>query len=70
MFLEKNDLVMTLVLFINSFLAYIWKWHALLMFYIYGIEETTPVKKTSIILFGIKEKKLRCENSLYCVYYC
>ena len=30
---------------------------------IYGIEETTSVDKTSIILFGIKEKQLCCENS-------
>ena len=34
----------------------------------YGIEETTSVEKTSIILFGIKEKQLRFENSFYCVF--
>ena len=35
------------------------------MYSIYGVEETTSVEKNSIILFGIKEKKLRCENVFY-----
>ena len=38
------------------------------MYSIYGIEETTQVKKTSTILCGIKEKQLCCENSFYCVF--
>ena len=37
---------------------------------IYGLEEATPDEKASILIFGIKEKQLRYENSLYCVYYC
>ena len=35
------------------------------MYSICGIEETTSVKETSIILFGNKYKQLRCENSFY-----
>ena len=65
MFLEKNDSTMMFVLSINSVLASLLKWNALFMHSIYGIEETTSFKKTSIILGGIKEKQLRCENSLY-----
>ena len=38
------------------------------MYYIYGIEETSAVKKISIILFGIKYKQLRCENYFYPVF--
>ena len=52
------------------FLAYVWKLHVILMCSIYGIEEITLVEKIYIILFGIKEKKLHFENSLYCVYFC
>ena len=70
MFLEQNDLVMTFVIFIHFVLTFVWKWHALLMCSVYGTEETTSVKKIFIILFGIKEKQLHCENSLYRVYYC
>ena len=38
------------------FLASFCKWHTILVCSIYGIEETTSVEKTSIILFGIKDK--------------
>ena len=58
---------MTLVFFIHFVLASVWKCHALFMYYIYGIDETTPVDKTSIMIFYIKEKQLRCENSLYII---
>ena len=40
------------------------------MYYIYGKEETASVEKNSIILFGIKEKQLSCENVLLCIYNC
>ena len=40
--------------FIHFVLYSVWKWHALFMFSIYCIEETTSVNKTSIILFGVK----------------
>ena len=70
MFSEKKDLVMTLVLLINFVLVSVWKRNYLLMYSIYGIEETESVEKTSIILFGIKEKQLHRENSLYHAYYC
>ena len=63
--LEKNEFVMTLVLFINFVLASVWKLHSLFMYYIYGIEETTSAEKTSIILCDIKEKQLRYKNSFY-----
>ena len=45
--------------------ASFWKWHDIFMYSIYGIKETTAVDKTSIIIFGIKEKKLNRENSFY-----
>ena len=32
------------------------------MCFVYGIEETTSVDKTSIISFGIKNKQLYCEK--------
>ena len=54
-------MVMTLVFFINFVPDYTWEWHALFMCSIYGIEETTSVKETSIELVSIKEKQLRCE---------
>ena len=59
---------MMLLIFINFVLDYVWKWHALLMYYIYVIEETTSIKKTSIILGGIKEKQLCFENLSYRVF--
>ena len=69
-FFEQNDLVTTLVIFTHFVLAFICKLNVLFMCSIYVVEEMTSVEKTSIILFGIKEKQLCCENSLYCVYYC
>ena len=59
---------MTLVIFINVVLASVFKRHVISMYSIYSIEETTQVKKTSIILGGIKEKELRYENSFYHVF--
>ena len=35
---------------------------------IYGVEEMTLVDKSFNIIFGTKEKQLRCENSFYCVF--
>ena len=61
LFLEQNYFIMTLILFICFVLTSIWKWHDLLVYSIYGIEETTPAEKTSIILFPIKEKQLSFE---------
>ena len=68
MFSEQNDFFMTLVIFIHFVSYYVWKWHALFMYYICGIEETTLVKKHSIILVGIKYKQLRCENYFYRIF--
>ena len=59
---------MSLVIFINVVLASVFKRYVISMYYIYSIEETTQVKKTSIILGGIKEKELRYENSFYHVF--
>ena len=47
--LEQNDFIMTLAIFICFVLTSIWKWHALIVYSIYGIEETTSAEKTSII---------------------
>ena len=44
MFLEKNDFVMTLLLFIHCS-ASSWKWHALFLYYIYDIEENYVSKE-------------------------
>ena len=53
MFSERNELVITLVIFIH-FLDSVWKLHALFICSVYGIEETTSVEKTSIIIFLLK----------------
>ena len=57
MFSEQNYVVLTFVLYIHLFLASVWKLHvfyyALFVCFIYCIEETTSVEKSSIILFGI-----------------
>ena len=55
---------MTLLLFIHFVLVYVWKLHALFVYYIYRIEETTSVEKTSIILVGIKDKQL-CRETFF-----
>ena len=68
MFLEWNDFFMMLALFIHSVLAYVCKWHYLFVYYIYGTEETTSVKKASVVLYDIKYKWLSCENSFYHVF--
>ena len=39
-------------------LASIWKWHAIFIYSIYGVEETTSVKKPYILLVVTKEKEL------------
>ena len=39
MFWERNEFFITLVIFIYFSSASSWKWHALIMYYIYGIEE-------------------------------
>ena len=54
MFLERNDLLMTLILLISFILTSAWKLHALFLYYIYFIEETTSFDKNSIILCGIE----------------
>ena len=63
MFSQINYLVMILVLFAHFFKASVWKWHSLFVCSIYGIEGTTLDEETSIIIFGIKDKQLRSENS-------
>ena len=68
--LERNDLVMTIVIFIYFVLASIWNWQDLFLCSIQTIEDTISSNKTSIMIFGIKDKALCCENYLYCVYYC
>ena len=46
------------------FPASIWKWHALVMYYIYGIEEieVSGENLCSIICYICKEKQIHCEN--------
>ena len=51
---ERNNFVMTLVIFIHFVSCYVAKWYTLFVYSIYGMEETTAVEKTSVILFSIK----------------
>ena len=68
LFLEINDFIMMLLIYIFFVLTFLWKRHTLFMNSIYGIEKNTSVEKKSIMLFDIKGKKLHFENSFYCVF--
>ena len=55
-FFWAKCIFMTLVLFIHCVPSYVWKWHDLFVYSMYDTEEKISVKKTSFILFVIKEK--------------
>ena len=55
MLLDKNDFVMTLVLFIHFVSASVWKGNDIFLYFICGLKEMTSFKKIYIIIFGIKE---------------
>ena len=70
MFSDRNGFFMTLLLFIRFVLASIWKWHALVMYFIYGIEESGVSRENLCynIWYVFKDKQLRCENDFYHVF--
>ena len=59
---------MTLVIFIHFVSNSVWKWNTILNYSIYFKEEMNSVDKISIIVYGIKEKQLRCGNYFYSVF--
>ena len=67
MFLERNDFFMTILIFI-IFVSYsICKWHTLLIYYVYGIEESNSSQEKNPLLYYLvlKEKQLCLENYFY-----
>ena len=67
-FLEQNELVMTLVLLIYFCLNFHMKVKWSLYVFHYGIEKFTLVKKIYFISFSLIGKQLRYKTSFYCVF--
>ena len=63
MFLERNDFVMTLVLFIHFYSASSCKWNAIFVYSIYGIEESdVSGENLYYIIWYLKRKKCIVKN--------
>ena len=63
MFLERNEFVMTLLLFIQFVSASIFKWHFLFMYYIYGIKESNASQENlRYIIWYLKRNNCVCET--------
>ena len=61
---------MELLIFIHFVSASIWKWNALVVYFVFGIEESNVRREKNwyIIWYIFKETQLCCENSFYCAF--